>query len=314
MNTYTRKIRTAKPSYFRKFTNMLSTAILLLTVTITSTSPAFAQTDASFEKFQEVLKQQMKTNTPAKEAWENSLSLYKKLSQLDLTKDETPKIAKSLLTQLTKTQEESAKGLLIKYNQLAFEDEKFIKGVYDFVNKYGVEKASKMLHDKPSIAASFPNAANVSESISTQIKQDQEILNSAAKVIKEIGKKNGIEISLLINQQPLIQDFSSSKDDPFNVIFAALGISSADAAVVTVTAAVVTAVSILIVAYANAKAEDFKKPEDGGPSPFKKCMDKASERLQSCYKNAKRPYWLTHPACAIGYTFEVQACLILPQG
>lgn len=97
---------------------------------------------------------------------------------------------------------------------------------------------------------------------------------------------------------------------------------AAEAALIAAAVVIIAAAAIAVVAikgYVDLKAKDFETPADGsGVSAYKKCMDAADAKLESCLKGIGNnlPWWEENAltaGCWSVYTLRKADCLLLPQ-
>ncbi len=81
-----------------------------------------------------------------------------------------------------------------------------------------------------------------------------------------------------------------------------------------IIAALVGAATVIIAAYAQAKAEDFQDREEKKDtrSDFKKCTDNADAKADRCKRNA-RGNWFKIAACNAQWSFDISVCWTFPQ-
>lgn len=238
------------------------------------------------------------------------------------------------------------KGPFPKMVDMAINNGRFEQSVINKASNVGYEKLSKQIETNPSMVMNFTGAKDVASAIRADLRKQSDYFKAlgnkleAAKQKFESTQSVHRWDSLLpgIDNNPYIMTFASyslfdaetnkRKTYPATIVpasyaniteptsLAAVGAleTALVAAAIVIIAAAAAAAAVVIKAYADAKAEDFTDPKDGGVSDYKKCTDNADAKLDSCLDGlGNNPPWWEVSGCWGVYALRKADCLLLPQ-
>ncbi len=255
------------------------------------------------------------------------------LSGNPINSEEDVQKAVNTLDKLKPTLTEGSYSSLVS---LVFADQEFKKSVEAEVDKVGANNLARMLKENPGMVMKFSNAENIQSNMKEQLANDAKTYKTLAERLKAVEEKFGDKTGVNNYSIPLSNSSSGHyriAKVSFNYVSQYKNVSFLDSNSIQennnlvseaesafwdggISAAVVAGVTLLVAAYAAAKAEDFKEDNDGN-SDFKICVDRANARLQNCLDdaNSKKGFakFVKKAGCWTRHGVDMNICVVLPQ-
>lgn len=186
----------------------------------------------------------------------------------------------------------------------AVQEPSFQRGVQQAAEREGAQKVADRIQANPRSVMDIPGAQAARQRAVAEV-------NTGAKEFEALGhqlQRAAVATTSEVFPSPTWQ-VGAATGAWIEPVYAPTGVEEA-----IIIGALVAALVVIIAAYAEAKAEDFKDREEKKDtrSDFKKCTDKADAKAERCKRNA-RGDWFKIAACNAQWSFDTSVCRTFPQ-
>ncbi len=186
----------------------------------------------------------------------------------------------------------------------AIQERSFQEGVQQAAEREGAQKLADRLNANPNAVTSIPGARAAGDRAANAI-------NAVAREFEALSTSLRQAVAVKTGEIPpapawRVGAASGSWIEP---VYAPTGVEEA-----ILIGALVAAATVIIAAYADAKADDFQDREEKKDtrSDFKKCTDNADAKVNRCTRAAQGD-WFKIAACHAEWLYDIGRCWTFPQ-